>query len=397
MHPIACSHPLAKLATFLRTSALLVPLAAVLMAAPAPARGAAADPAGTRLAGREIYAAACAACHGMDGTGAPPSTLAFDTPMPDFTDCSFASREPDADWVAVTHQGGPARGFAPMMPAFGDTLDVDQIQRAVDHVRGFCGDDAWPRGDLNLPRAMFTEKAFPEDEAVLTVGATVEGRTEIPVELLYGKRLGVRNQLEVAVPFTLRERLDPASADGSATDGWEAGLGDVALGLKRVMWHSLAAGSIVTATAEFVLPTGDEDDGFGSGTTVFEPFLTYGQILPADLGFLQFQGGAELPFDRDRTGEEGFWRGVWGRTFEQAHWGRAWSPMVELLGSRELVSGADVQWDLAPQVQVSLNTRQHVLGNLAVRLPLTDAADRPTEIYLYILWDWFDGGLTEGW
>ena len=52
------------------------------------------------------------ACHGADGRGSPPERVGFDVPLPDFTDCSFATREPDGDWFAVAHQGGPVRGFA---------------------------------------------------------------------------------------------------------------------------------------------------------------------------------------------------------------------------------------------------------------------------------------------
>ena len=58
------------------------------------------DPART---GREIYEATCAACHGVDGRGVSRTQVGFDAPLPDFTDCGFASREPDADWVAVAH------------------------------------------------------------------------------------------------------------------------------------------------------------------------------------------------------------------------------------------------------------------------------------------------------
>jgi hypothetical protein len=42
-------------------------------------------------------------------------------------------------------------------------------------VRTFCASDAWPRGELNLPRALVTEKAFPEDEAVLTTSVATSG------------------------------------------------------------------------------------------------------------------------------------------------------------------------------------------------------------------------------
>ena len=94
---------------------------------------------------------------------------------------------------------------------------------------------------------------------------------------------------------------------------------------------------------------------------------------------------------------EAFWRIALGRSFTEGRWGRTWSPMVELLGARELVSGEPVNWDLVPQLQVTLNTRQHVMLNLGVRLPLNDTDARQTEFLVYLLWDWFDGGFFEGW
>jgi hypothetical protein len=71
--------------------------------------------------------------------------------------------------------------------------------------------------------------------------------------------------------------------------------------------------------------------------------------------------------------------------------------MVELLGARALEEDATTHWDLVPQVQVSLNTRQHVLGNFGVRFPLNDTETRDPQLLFYVLWDWFDGGFFEGW
>ena len=87
--------------------------------------------AGPPKTGRERYQNACAACHGADGTGAPRTQVGFDTPLPDLTDCNFATREPDADWLAVAHQGGPVRGFAQEMPAFGDALTQEEILKIL--------------------------------------------------------------------------------------------------------------------------------------------------------------------------------------------------------------------------------------------------------------------------
>lgn len=342
----------------------------------------------------EVYATACAACHGADGRGATATTVAFEEPLPDFTDCNFATREPDADWAAVSHEGGPARGFSAMMPAMGDALTDEEVEMALAYVRGFCPDRSWPRGELNLPRALVTEKAYPEDEAVFTVSAATEGPGVVMNEFVWERRFGARNQVELVVPFGFLDRTGGATDD--VGDGWTAGLGDIGVGLKRAIYHSLDSGTILSLGGEIFLPTGDEDDGFGKGTTVFEPFLSFGQILPAG-GFIHLQGGLELPADRDVAQNEGFWRAAIGRSFTSGRWGRTWSPMVEVLGVRELVSGEPVHWDLVPQLQVTLNTRQHVMANIGLRIPMNDAETRQTELIVYLLWDWFDGGFFEGW
>jgi mono/diheme cytochrome c family protein len=340
--------------------------------------------------GRTLYDQACASCHGADGGGVPAERRSFDVDVPDFRDCSFASREPDADWIAVAHQGGPVRGFDKTMPAFGEALDEEALQRVMDYIRTFCGNAAWPRGELNLPRAFFLEKAYPEDEAVTTLSAALEGNGAVLNELLYERRFGARSQWESAVPFGVMET-------GAAGGSWEFGLGDVEVGLKHTIWHNFASGSIVALGGEVILPTGDEARGFGKGTVVFEPYISAGQILPSD-AFIQGQALVEISTDDEKAENEIGWRFAGGKTFTPgAWWGRTWTPMIELVGSREMESGARSSWDVIPQMQVSLNTRQHVLLNAGVRLPATDADVRSSQLLIYILWDWFDGGFFAGW
>lgn len=336
--------------------------------------------------GQLLYKQACAACHGINGKGVTQSQLGFATPTPDFSDCNFATREPNADWIAVTHRGGPARGFSTDMPAFGEALTTEEIQLIMDHIRTLCTDDNWPRGELNLPRPLVTEKAYPEDEMVISSAIDMENEGMVMNELVYEQRFGARNQLELVVPFGFRERA------GS----WNGGqLGDVALGVKRALYHNLDRGSIFSVTGEFLLPTGDRATGFGKGTTIFEPFISFGQLLPAG-SFLHIQSGMELPLLRDKATDEAFWRGALGTSFTEGSWGRTWSPMVEILGSRELEPGAQNHWDIAPQMQVTLNTRQHIMINVGLRIPADDPA-RDTQLMVYVLWDWFDGGYFEGW
>jgi mono/diheme cytochrome c family protein len=336
----------------------------------------------TLESGESIYRAACAACHAADGRGAPQEIVGFDTPLPDFTDCNFASREPEADWFAISHDGGPVRGFDSRMPAFGRVLSRAQISSAVRYVKGFCRAAAWPAGELNLPRALLTEKAFPEDEAVLS---TTMASGAFINEFLYERRLGARTQYEVKVPIAVQE-------SGPA---WHRGLGDIAAAVKHVLHHSRNRGSIVSASAEIVLPTGKENEGLGGGVTVFEPFVAVGQILPRD-GFLQGQAGFEIAARRDAS-HEVFWRGVFGKSFVQGEFGRTWSPMVEVLGATELQDGKTVNWDLVPQMQVTLSKRQHIMINAGVRLPVNERSSRSAQVLTYFLWDWFDGGLFDGW
>ena len=56
-----------------------------------------------------------------------------------------------------------------------------------------------------------------------------------------------------------------------------------------------------------------------------------------------------------------------------------------------------MHWELVPQIQISLNTRQHLLVNVGVRVPLNQRDGRHTQLLVYFLWDWFDGKLRDGW
>jgi mono/diheme cytochrome c family protein len=340
--------------------------------------------------GKEIFQAACIACHGPDGKGMPQTTLGFTPPatFPDFTDCNGTAREFNNDWRAVIHKGGPARGFSEIMPSFTEALTREQIEMVIGYLRSFCKDSSWPRGELNLPRALITDKAFPEDEAVLTTTVNTNGAAGVTDQIVYEKRIGVRNQIELALPFA--EARQP-------TGTWLGGVGDLTLGYKRNLFSSLRSGSIVSVSGEVNLPTGNKSRGLGSGVTIFETFATYGQMLPKR-SFLQFQGGVELPTHSDDANKAVFWRTALGKSFTQGMGlGRLWTPMVEILADRELATGAKSNWDLLPQFQVTLSRRQHIRADVGLRFPVNNTAGRSTQLLFYLLWDWFDGGLREGW
>ena len=343
-----------------------------------------------QVSGQKIYHSACAACHGADGRGAPDKLRGFEKPatFPDFTVCRATAREANVFWSAILHNGGRARGFSEIMPSFREALTDDEITQVMEYVRQFCREPAWPRGELNFPRALVTEKAFPEDEMVLDAAFNTEGDAAITSRVVYEKRLGPRGQLDVVMPFKFQK---------PGESGWQNGVGDLVAGYKHVLMSSLRTGSIFAVSGETVFATGNAERDMGKGVTVFEGFASYGQILPRN-AFLQFQMGIELPVDTDKANRAVFWRTVVGRSFAaDKGLGRLWSPMVELLADREIASDERIHWDIVPQFQVTLSRRQHIRANVGVRLPVNDFGPRPTQLLFYLMWDWFDGGLRDGW
>lgn len=339
--------------------------------------------------GKHIYEAACAGCHGPDGKGMPKSTVGFEKPdsFPDFTKCDQTTPELNNDYRAVIVNGGRFRGFSPIMPSFSEALTTDQINKVIGYLRSFCHESHWPRGELNLPRALVTEKAYPEDETVMTTTMNAQGAPGVTEDIVYEQRFGVKNQIEVDMPVIFQHD----------TGKWYGGVGDTALGLKRELFSSLHSGSIVSLQGEVVLPIGNRQHGLGSGVTTFGTFAEYGQLFPANF-FLQFQGGADLSTDTTRAPHVVFFNSVVGQTFSQNKGlGRAWSPMVEVLGSRDLETGSKAMWDVVPQFQVTLSRRQHIRAATGVRIPAINTAGRSMQVMFYLLWDWQDGKLTEGW
>lgn len=377
-----------KFAVALLVLLLLLPATLSAQSQPTPAQQASTK--GMKLdTGEEIFKASCIGCHGPDGKGQPEAILGFEPPpaFPDFTDCNGSTREKTADWSAIIHEGGPARGFSEIMPSWKEALTTDQINKVMGFLRSRCEERGWPLGELNLPRALFTEKAFPEDEWVLQAGVNTNGSDEITSKLVYEKRFGRKNQLEFVAPFGFLQDTDQE---------WFGGIGDLVLGYKRVLF-TLGTSTILSAQAEVSVPTGNKARRLGTGVTTFETFAAFGQNLPRS-SFFQIQTGFELPTDKTRVSNAYFFRGVAGKILTpRGQTGRAWVPMVEFLADRELVTAARTNWDVVPEMQVTLSKRQHIRVNFGVRTPLTHTSGRPTQLSFYVLWDFFDGGLREGW
>ena len=342
-----------------------------------------------KQAGELIFKTACAACHGADGRGTPKEIAGFERPrlFPDFTDCSGTTPEADSAWKAVITDGGPSRGFSDIMPSFKEALTSQQIDDVIAYLRTRCQNPHWPRGELNLPRALVTEKAYPEDEVVISTAFNAQGAPGGATHIVHEQRFGVKNQIEVDVPVNYQDQ----------NHTWYGGVGDTTLGIKRVMYSNLQSGSILSLFGGAILPTGSRRRGFGTGTTTFETFAAFDQLFPTNT-FIQTQFGADLPRHTDIAPQSIFFQTAIGQSFAANHGlGRLWSPMFEFLAARDLVDNAKTNWDVLPQMQVTISRRQHIRANLGVRVPVNNIAGRQIQVVFYVLWDWFDGRLNEGW
>src|SRR5205814_692235 len=143
----------------------------------------------------------------------------------------------------------------------------DQV---IAYLRGFCRNNKhWPGGELNLPRAIVTEKAFPEDEVVVSRAVNAKGAPGVSSHVIHEQRFGMNNQIEVDVPITFENQ----------NHTWYGGVGDTTFGVKRVMFSSLQSGSIFSLQGSVLVPIGNRMRGFGSGSTTFETFAAFDQLL----------------------------------------------------------------------------------------------------------------------
>ena len=331
-----------------------------------------------RLEPKALYAQACAACHGGDGKGSP--TYEGEVPVPDFSDCMANTAEPAEQWETIVARGGPSRGLSATMPAYGEALDPEEIRGLVAYLRAFCENfEKYPPGDLNFRRPLDTGKAYPEQEVVVKPEyARFDGDGATGMEASFENRIGPGFQYEVTVPFLLQS---PGST----------GLGDLEIELKQVVGFSLAKTQILSAGLGVALPTGDYDEGLGSGATVFEPFVAFGKAWGRTV--LQTRFAGEISANAARRDSELAFQLALSQALGPPR--VAWVSAVEFLGSRNLVRGEN-EWASVLEVSKPLSALGHVIGALGVRLPITESEEK-YRIEAYLLWDFGDGPFWKGW
>jgi mono/diheme cytochrome c family protein len=106
-------------------------------AAQAPSAPAAAPSAGAVEEAKQIFATRCFTCHGSEGAGDGPGSVAL-TPKPrNFQDGAWQDSVTDEHIEKIIMYGGAAVGKSPTMPGNPDLMSKPEVVRAlVAHVRG---------------------------------------------------------------------------------------------------------------------------------------------------------------------------------------------------------------------------------------------------------------------
>jgi mono/diheme cytochrome c family protein len=329
--------------------------------------------------GGQIYAQSCLQCHGQDGRGNPEWESEV-RPI-EFTDCGTTA-EPTELWQSIVRKGGAAHGLSSVMPAYEEALTRDEITAVVAYIRTLCPmADRYPPGDLNFRRLLKTGKAFPEAEWVLRTSDAVGANSrEAELEVAYENRIGPRFQYEIEAPLRY-----------AAPTGEGKGIGDIKLAGKHVLHFDVPRSEIVSGGLELTLPTGSPSKGLGDGTWAVSPFVAYGRAWGRSL--LQGQVGVELPTDTDKAPRRATYAIALSRALGPAR--SAWTPAVEWVGELETKTGrhSSAVW---LELSKPLNRLGHVIGAAGVQIPVRPRSD-PTRLELYLLWDFGDGRLWQGW
>ncbi len=323
--------------------------------------------------GKSMYDAWCARCHGLDGKGGGEG-LELEVPAPDFTDCSFNSREPRKDWKAVISHGGGVRGLSMSMPAWGEALSEEQIELLIDYVKTFCNDSRWPQGELNFRRPQVTTKAFPENEALFIPTYTQSSAKTSTAKFVYEERIGPRGQWEVALPFV----------SNVSTFLYE--VGDLEVSGKLLLFDHFASLTLVSAGWEVGVPTGNKARGTGSGTWKVAPYLAAGK------GYESFFLQSSVKYEQPMRGNERKLFYNVALTYPLTTEKKGLIPMLELNVVTSLPERRSSLY-LTPQLYIGLVKRGHVALSIGAQLPIAGEGPFDYKVLGFLLWEYADGGL----
>ena len=339
---------------------------------------------------KEIYQNNCAVCHGTTGQPNEDNPIFKELGIlpANFTDQLFSSREPSKDWFLVVKEGGAAKGFSEIMPAFKEILSDSQIKKVVKYIKNLAGKHDYPSGDMNFILPIRTKKAFPEDEVVWKFrfqdDSSNSNNDQIRNVLEIEKRIFKKTQLSLEVSHKF---------DDGADDG-DGNIDQIEPGVKHVVYENPSYQFITSIGALFAIKTEER-----SSSNEFIPYIAAAKRLTDSI---TFQGTARstLPTDKFNKGNVEL-SGV--AHWSPGIWPRSINPGVEFVASFPIERGTGTsrksfsQLSLIPQAQIGLNKRGHIMLNLGAEIPLNDTDRYDYRAYAYLIWDFADGGLFDGW
>jgi cytochrome c553 len=330
-----------------------------------------------------MWTAWCARCHADDGSGKMVEPTITVVPM-DFTDCTVAAAEPDADWQRAIAKGGAGVGLSSQMPAFEDSLTEEQITALVSHLRGFCKQPGWPSGNTNFPRPILTGKAFPENEFLIVPAVSHFDESPAPsitaasLVARYERRIGRRSMVEIEVPLVATNALTT----------WTAGLGDAALAFKHAIYDRADVPRIVSLGIETILPSGDRFKDHGEGTVILEPFISAGAMLRN--WYVQSQLEVDLPVDRQRSDRAIAYNVYVGRDLSAAP--DAWTIGAEVNSETvfKYLGVTATFTAVTPQVRKGLTGTGALAAAAGVVLPINKRDAQGVRWVGYLLWEYLE-------
>jgi hypothetical protein len=269
-----------------------------------------------------------------------------------------SSAEPEDQWVGIVTEGGAAFGLSLDMPAYGEAATPEQIRSVVRYVRSLCRERGWPPGELNFPRAFLAEKAYPENELVVTA----EGRRQV---FIFERRVGRRLQFEAAIS-TVFDSVDRPFDHATAA-------------IKYNVWHSLERRVLASIGLEASPALGRRD------RWELEPFIAAGFQRPDFI----VQGEVLAGWEESEGIAGGSLRLGAGRET-----GR-FVPMVE--AGWDWARGAPGILSLYPQTWIRLSRLGHVAGSVGAVIPVNGPDRGRATLTAFLLWDYGDGPLLRGW
>ena len=347
---------------------------------------------GDAVRGRAVFEQHCVVCHGSDGKGDGPAAATLPVKPADLTDFRRTA-EDDIEMIeAIVHHGGSYAGMSPVMPAWGKVLTAMEISDVATYEKSLCDDPDWVPGELNFPRPLITEKAIPEQEIVLG-GQYTRNFSNLSPGGDDLKINGTHSQYNLTLKGTIENRINgrtevdvmaPLEVINNDPGYSTAGLGDMAVSIKYVLFFDVQHLSIVSAGLELGLPTGRSKKGLGSGELTWEPNLQAGWRWD-DL-ILQGDMSLELPQQSANTDSALVYDLVLGYEYEP-------DPRLELVPMVELNTETALNGDdggrtisaVLPELRVDWLTWSAGVG---VQFPFTHLKDYDNQVLFDVTYEY---------